>query len=77
MRNATVGQEKTVIRPGFSPKPESSIIPLLETSPSPSLEPATQSPNALLDAPIIQGDANLADSPTQPSVQNGIVSFGK
>jgi hypothetical protein len=77
MRNAIVGQEKTLIRPGFSPKPESSIIPLMATSPSPSLEPITPSPNALLDAPIIQRSAIIADSPTQPSVVDGIVSFGK
>lgn len=77
MRNESVAQGKAVIHPGFSPKPESSIIPLLATSPSPSLEPITPSPNALLDAPIIQRGAILAESPVQPTVVDGIVSFGK
>ena len=77
MRNAIVEQEKIVIRPGFSPKPEASIIPLMATSPSPSLEPVTPSPNALLDTPIIQHNAIVSDSSAEPFIQSGIVSFGK
>jgi hypothetical protein len=43
---------------------------------SPSQEPVTQSPNALLDGPVIQRAA-AADPGGKITSKNGIVTFGK
>ena len=74
MRNAAAEQRNIVIRPGFSPKPAGVVTPLMASSPS--RDPDTNSPNALLDGPLIQ---RLAFPQTECEVraENGIVSFGK
>jgi hypothetical protein len=68
-------QRSVEIRPGFSPKPLTVATPEMGTSPS--LEPETASPTALLDGPMIQR-ADLKQSvDADMTVQDGVVRFGK
>jgi len=72
----SIEQQRNVeIRPSFSPKPIAVTAPEMGTSPSD--EPETPSPTALLDGPLIQR-ANLEPQPAADIiVKDGIVSFGK
>ena len=74
MRNAAAEQRKIVIRPGFSPKPAGAVTPVMASSPSG--EPETTSPNALLDGPLIQR-LTVAQTTGEIRTENGIVEFGK
>jgi len=72
----SIEQQRNVkIRPGFSPKPIEVAGP--EMADSPSLQPETSSPNALLDGPVIQRADLKAEPAGDIAVQDGIVSFGK
>jgi hypothetical protein len=74
MRNTISNTGADRITPGFSPKPASVEIPMMTESPS--SEPETLSPNALLEGPLVQRLA--AEEPkSEATVKNGIVSFGK
>jgi hypothetical protein len=74
MSNASSDDRKGTIRAGFSPRPVSAVAPLMASSPS--IEPETLSPNALLDGPVIQRLA-VPQRDAELKVKNGIVSFGK
>jgi hypothetical protein len=74
MTNTAAEQRKIVIRPGFSPKPAQAVTPVMASSPSG--EPETTSPNALLDGPLIQRLA-FAQTNAEIRAENGIISFGK
>ena len=72
----SIEQQRNVeIRPGFSPRAAATEND--DPAPSPSREPDTQSPNALLDGPIIQSANVRAESSSDFSVGDGVVSFGK
>jgi hypothetical protein len=72
----SIEQQRNVeIRPGFSPKPITVAAP--EAGNSPSDEPETQSPHALLDGPVIQRADLKPQLATDIIVQDGIVSFDK
>lgn len=68
-------QRNVEISPGFSPRPVATEND--DPAPSPSREPDTQSPNALLDGPIIQRAGVATESSADFSINDGIVSFGK
>lgn len=68
-------QRNVEIRPGFSPKPLT--VASAEMTTSPSVEPETVSPTALLDGPLIQRIQSRTPDTTDMSVQDGVVSFGK
>ena len=74
MRSITE-QRNVEIRQGFSPKP--ATVAALETGVSPSNEPETQSPSALLDGPLVGRALSQPQSSAGIVVQDGIVSFGK
>ena len=72
----SIEQQRNVeIRPGFSPKP--ATVTAQENGTSPSLEPETPSPSALLDGPIIQRSAIQPKPGADIVIKDGIVSFGK
>jgi hypothetical protein len=72
----SIEQQRNVeLRPGFSPRPLA--VAGTDTESSPSHEPETTSPNALLDGPLIQAGDLKAQSAADIMVQNGIVDFGK
>ena len=72
----SIEQQRNVeLRPGFSPRPLTAAA--AETGTSPSREPETTSPNALLDGPVIQRVDLKPQSASEIIVKDGIVSFGK
>jgi hypothetical protein len=72
----SIEQQRNVeIRPGFSPRAVATEND--DPAPSPSREPDTRSPNALLDGPIIQSSNLSVDPSPDVVVKDGIVSFGK
>ena len=72
----SIEQQRNVeLRPGFSPKPLT--VAATEAGTSPSHEPETTSPNALLDGPVIQRADLKPQLATDVIVQDGIVSFDK
>jgi len=72
----TIEQQRSVeIHAGFSPRPIVVAVP--EMADSPSLQPETSSPDALLDGPVIQRAELKSQPAVDITVQNGIVSFGK
>lgn len=73
MTNAMAGGSE-VIQAGFSPRPTAEATTVAASSPS--KDPETLSPNALLDGPVIQELAQ-AEQPGDMTFQNGVVSFGK
>jgi hypothetical protein len=68
-------QRAVEIRAGFSPKPVTAPAP--EAGTSPSLEPESPSPSALLDGPTIQRGELKPRLSSEVVPQDGIVSFGK
>jgi hypothetical protein len=69
-------QQRSVEMPaGFSPRPLTVAAP--DNGTSPSGEPETPSPNALLEGPIIQRSTVSVDPVPDVIVKDGIVSFGK
>jgi hypothetical protein len=72
----SIEQQRNVELPqGFSPKPLTAAA--AEAGTSPSHEPETTSPNALLDGPVIQRANLKPQSASDVIVKDGIVSFGK
>jgi hypothetical protein len=72
MTNETPSSSKQVVQEGFSPKPATLSTTVMAASPS--IEPDTPSPNALLDAPII-GSVALEQPQSGTTVSDGIVRF--
>jgi hypothetical protein len=75
MKNADAQRGNAVIAPGLSPRPLASIKPLMEESPS--IEPDTPSPNALLDAPVTMTTIAAPERIPNVTVEKGVVTFGK
>ena len=68
-------QRSVELQPGFSPRAE--LVEQEDPAPSPSRQPETQSPNALLDGPLIQRAPVPLNPGSGVSLRDGIVSFGK